>query len=66
MAKDDSLFTSLDQTVEINIYVVDDFSLNITGCSDVLYQHGRIFYVYHVPNISPKLLSISQLTRKIV
>jgi hypothetical protein len=31
MAKDDSLFTSLDEAAERMIYIADDFSLDIVG-----------------------------------
>jgi hypothetical protein len=68
MAKDASLFTWVDQAKERKIYVVDDFSLDLVGHGDVTYQHGKIFYVYHVPNLSATLFSIAQLipTCKIV
>jgi hypothetical protein len=35
MAKDASLFTSLNEAKERKIYVVDDFSLDIVGQGDV-------------------------------
>jgi hypothetical protein len=37
MAKDASLFTSLDEANERKIYVADDFSLGIVGQGDVTY-----------------------------
>jgi hypothetical protein len=48
MAKDASLFTSLDKVVEWKIYVADDFSLDIVGHGDVPCRHGKIVNVYHV------------------
>jgi hypothetical protein len=56
MAKDASLFTSLDKVVEWKIYVVDEFSLDIVGHGDVPCRHGKIVDVYHVPNLSTNLL----------
>jgi hypothetical protein len=58
MVKDASLFTSLDKDVEKNIYVSDDFSLDIVGHGDVPCQHVRIFDIYHVSNINETLLSV--------
>ena len=40
MAKYTSLFSSLDSTLEENILVVDDFSLDIPIHGDVVGQHG--------------------------
>jgi hypothetical protein len=62
MDKDASLFTSLDKCVEINIYIVDEFSLDIIGRGDVHFRHGNIVDVYHVSNINENLLMDSQLT----
>ena len=61
MAKDSSLFTSLDEAKERKIYVVDDFSLDIIGQGDVSCRHGRIFNVYYVLNPNANIFSISQL-----
>jgi hypothetical protein len=58
-----SLFTSLNEVEERKIYVIDDFSLNIFGHGDVSYRHGRIYDIYHVPNISFNMLYVSQLTK---
>jgi hypothetical protein len=63
MAEDVSLFTYLVKVVERKIYVVYDFTLDIIGHSDVPCQHGRIFNVYHVLNLSANMLSNSQLTK---
>jgi hypothetical protein len=62
MGKDASFFSSLVKAIEKNIYVSDDFPLDIVSRSDVPYRHGKIVDVYHVPNLSANLLSISQLT----
>ena len=62
MAKDVSLFSSLDTYAEEKIYVENDFSLEIPGHSDVTCQHGWIVDVYHVPSLSANLLLVSQLT----
>ena len=35
MDKDDSLFSSLDTSIERNIYMADDFSLHTVGYGDV-------------------------------
>jgi hypothetical protein len=56
MAKDASLFTSLDKVVERKIYVVDDFSLDIVGHGDVPCRHGKIVDIYHVSNFSAKFV----------
>jgi hypothetical protein len=45
------------------IYVVDDFVLDIVGHGDIPYRHGKIFDVYHVPNLSANLLLVSQTNR---
>ena len=68
MAKDDSLFSSLDTTIEKKIYVVDGFSLGIVGHGDFACEHGRIIKVYHVPSLSMNMLFVSQLeqARKII
>jgi len=63
MDKDASLFTSLDDFVERNIYIVDDFSIDIVGKGDVSCRHGRIVDVYQVPNLNVNLLLVSQLTK---
>ena len=63
MEKDSSLFSSLNKVIEKDIYVVDDFSLDIIGHSDMPCWHGHIFNVYHVPNLSENMLSVSQLTQ---
>jgi hypothetical protein len=61
MAKYVSLFMSLDKVVERNIYVVEYFSLDVSSHGDVLHRHGNIFNIYHVPNLSANLISVSQL-----
>lgn len=68
MARDFSLLSSLDVSTKKKIYVADDFPLDIVGHGYMYYRHGQIVNVYHVPNISENLLSISQLapTGKIV
>ena len=40
-----------------------DFAVDIDGHGDVPCRHGRIFNVYHVPNISENRLLCSQLTQ---
>ena len=62
MSKDVSLFSSLSGVHEEKIYVVDDYTLSVTGSGDVECQHGQISNVYHVPSLSANLLSVSQLT----
>lgn len=61
MDDDASLFSSLDTFTENKIYVVDKFAFSIIGHGDITCQHGRIIDIYHVPSLSVKLLSISQL-----
>jgi hypothetical protein len=61
MDKNASLLSFLDKVVERKIYVVDYFTLDIVGHGDFPCQHGRTFDVYHVPNLSANLLSVSQL-----
>jgi hypothetical protein len=63
MAKDASLFTSLDESKERKIYVANDFSLDTAGQGDVPYRHVRIVDVYHVPNLIFNLLFVYQLTQ---
>ena len=62
MAKEASLFSSLDTSTKNKIYVVDNFALDITSHGDATWLHGWIIDVYHVPSLSVNLLSISQLT----
>jgi hypothetical protein len=59
MAKDVSLFMSINDVNERNIYVVDDFYFGIVGQADVTNQHGRSFDIYHVPNLSANMLFVS-------
>jgi len=54
---------SLDKDVERNIYVADDFARDIVGHGDVPYRHRNIVDIYHVPNLSANLLSVSQPTQ---
>jgi hypothetical protein len=63
MDNDASFLVSLDEVMERRIYVVDDISFNIDGRGDVSCRYGRIFYVYHVPNLSANLLLVSQLKK---
>lgn len=63
MMKDASLFSSLDMDIEKNIYVVDDFTLDITGNSEIPCRHGQIVDMYHVPGLTVNLLSVFQLTQ---
>lgn len=51
IAKDTSLFSSLDIVVEKKIYMADDFSLDITIHGDLPGQHHHIVDVYHVPSL---------------
>ena len=68
MAKDASLFSSLDKDDEYNIPLTDDFALDIVRHGDVPCQHGKSLNVYHVPSLSTNILLVSQLThtRKII
>ena len=63
MAKDASLFSSLDTTSEKKIYVAHDFALNINGHGDVTCQCGWIVDMFHVPSLCTNLVSVSQLTQ---
>jgi hypothetical protein len=63
MAKDASLFTWLDEAKERKIFVVDDFSLDVSRQGDVSCRHRKIFDVYHVPNIISNLFFVDQLTQ---
>ena len=63
MAKDASLFSSLDSTLEKKIYVVDDFGFDIDGHAEVTCRCGQIIDMFHVYCISINQLSISQLTQ---
>ena len=58
MAKYSSLFSS-DFELEKNIYVVDDFGLDIVGHGDVTCQQGHIINIFHVSYLSSNLLSVS-------
>ena len=62
MAKYPSLFSSLDDALEKNIFVADDFALDIVGQGDATCGRGRIINVFHVPSLSTNMLSDSQLT----
>ena len=62
MVRDASLFCSLDPATEKNIYVANNFALDITGHGDISYQHGQIIDVYHVPSLNANPFSISQQT----
>lgn len=68
MAKYPPMFSSLESTLENDIFVANDFALDITSHGDVTYWHGHIIDVFYVPSLSASLLSVSQLTktRKIV
>ena len=63
MDKDASLFSSLSEYEEHNISMDNDYSLTISRFGNVKCQHGVISNVYHVPSLSEKLLSITQLTQ---
>jgi hypothetical protein len=58
MKKDATLFTRLNKAEESIIYVADDFYLDVVGEGDVACGHGKIFDIYHVPNLSANMLSI--------
>lgn len=62
MAKDASLFPSLDMAKEKKIYLVDNFSLNTARHGGIPYWHGQIIDVYHVHIINANILSISKLS----
>jgi hypothetical protein len=61
MAKDASFFTSLNEVEERKIYVVNDFSLDISSQGDVSYIHGRIIDVYHILNLNLNLKHICNI-----
>ena len=63
MIKDTSLFSSLDIVVENNIYVVDDFALDIAIHGYVACQRGQTINMFHVPSLSVNLLLVSQPTQ---
>ena len=63
MVKDAPLFSSRNIVVENNIYVADDFSLDITEHGDIPCQCVQIINAYHVPNLSANMLLVSQLTQ---
>jgi hypothetical protein len=63
MTKYATLFMRLNKVEESRIYVVDDFALDVVGQGDLAYRHGKISDVYHVPNLSANMFSISQLTQ---
>ena len=52
MAKDAFLFSSLDVAAENNIYVANDFALDIVGCGDIPCGYGWIVEMYHVPSLN--------------
>jgi hypothetical protein len=62
MSMDDSMFTLLNKSEERNIYVSNEFSLNIVAQGEVSYRHGKHFNVYHVQNLNVNLLYVYQLT----
>lgn len=62
MAKNDSLFSSLDTATEKMIYMVNDFTVNMTGHGYVTCRCSENIDVFDVPSLSANLLSISQLT----
>ena len=62
MAKDASVFTSLDTFVTKKIYLVNDFALDITGHGDVACRCGWIIDMFHVPSLTTNLLLVSHLT----
>jgi hypothetical protein len=49
----------LNKVEESRIYIVDYFSLDVVGKGDVACWHGKIFGIYHVPNLSANLLFVS-------
>ena len=63
MAKDPSLFSSLDCALKNNFFVANDFVLHITSHGDVTFRCGQIIDMFHVPSFSANLLSVSQLTQ---
>jgi len=63
MEKYASMLSFLDKDVEHNIYVANDFSLDIFGNGNIPYRYGIIVDVYHVPNLSANMMSDSQLTQ---
>jgi hypothetical protein len=52
MSKDASLFSSLSEAKEENIFVVDDHALTVVGSGRVDCGNGVVIDFYHVPNIS--------------
>ncbi len=53
------LFSSLNKVVEKNIYLVIEFSPDITAHGDVSFQNGKIMNVYLIPSLSANLFPIS-------
>jgi hypothetical protein len=45
------------------MYVFADFYLDVFCQGDLSCQHGKIVYVYHVPNLSFILLFVASLTQ---
>ena len=58
----DQGFFSVDTSTENNIYVADEFALEIVGHGDVTCLHVQIIDVFHDPNLSMNLFSFLQLT----
>jgi hypothetical protein len=62
MAKDDSLFSSLNKDMEDNIFVVSDYMLTIASSGSIDCENGVISNVYLVPQLSANLLHVPQIT----
>ena len=60
MSKDLSLFSSLDFGLEKNIFLVDDFALDIVGHGDVQCWRGQAIDMFHVPSLIENILSVSK------
>jgi hypothetical protein len=62
MAKDNSWFSYFEIVIEKDIFVANDFVLNITGHGDIACRRGHVVDMFHVPSLSVDLLSVFQLT----
>ena len=58
MAKDDSLFSSLKEAIEKEIFVVDDYALNVVVYGNIECKNGMTIDMYHVHGLSANFLSI--------
>ena len=62
MSKHRRLFSSLESALEMKIFVVYNFALDIAIHDDFTCQCGHIVDVFHVPSLNANMLLFSQLT----